>query len=212
MKDKAKGLIKFDPLLVIGRDWLPSVHNNDPAFYDYAFGVSAYISSDKPKKGKPLEYSYHWSGHFNIGLASARIHLHNINGDVECKELENKLIVIKEQIAAFLKEHRARMKTPAKKELNVRQWLNPLDTHYTGYISYQVREDGGGMMTIADCSRSLHWYLDVWKDEKGKLMDVDYLNKHIKQVEALAKGVNKAIGAIQQLRKFFDREMESDGN
>lgn len=211
MENLAKGSVKFDPLLVIGRDWLPSIYNSDPAFYDYAFGVSAIVAEDKPKKGKDLVYNYHWTGHLNIGLASARIHLHNVNCDVGCQEIEKKLVLVKEQIDAFIKEHKARLKTPAKKELNVRQWLNPANTHYTGYISYQLREDGGGMLVLADCSRSLHWYLDVWRDEKGKLQDQEYLEKTLKQVDSLSKGINKAIGAIQQLRKFFEREMESDG-
>lgn len=212
MENLGKGSIKFDPLLVMGRDFIPPVWQQDTGFYDYAFGVNAYVADDQPKKKQDLVYVYNWTGHINICLGSARIHLHNPENDVGLVGQEEKMLKIKGALELFLKEHKARLKTPGKKDLNVREWLNNGEgTHYTGYLMYQLRKDGGGMFGVADCHKTLHWWIDVWRDEKGKLQVDDSREKTLKQMDTLAKGLGKAIAAIQQLRKFFEREMESDG-
>lgn len=211
MDNLAKGSVKFDPLLVIGRDFIPPVWKQDTGFYDYAVGVNAYVAEEKPKKGKDLVYTYHWTGHINICIGAARIHLHNQLDDAGLFKQEAKMLKIKEALEAFIKEHKARLKTAGKKDLNVREWLNNGDSHYTGYYMYQLRKDGGGMFGVADCHKTLHWWIDAWYNEKGKLEPDESRDKSIKQMDTLAKGLGKAIGAIQQLRKFFERELESDG-
>lgn len=208
MDKLAKGTVKFDTLTVMGRDFIPPVYNHDTGFYDYAFSVEAFVSNHKPKKGQgDLIYGYLWSGHINICLGSARVHLHNREGDFGLAAMEEKLNIVKDNIDFFLKEHKARIKTPAKKVLNHRVWLNGADTRYTGHTAYELQENGSGVYSIADCHKAIQWWVDVYHNPNGKLMADPSREKTLAQLEVLSKGLDKAVKAIIGLRKFFEREL-----
>lgn len=211
MDKYTKGTVKFDNLLVMGRDFVDPAYKADTGFYDYAFSVEAYTDwADPPKKGKPKAEVVHyaWTGHINICVGSARIHLHSPDHDYGLVKQEKKLALLKEKLDHFVAEYKKRIKTPAKKHLVERTWLNEGNTHFTGYTSSKLDENGDGLFVIADCHKAIHWWVYVWLDDKGKIVKDTSRDKLIKQLEDLSKGLGKALKAIDQLRKFFDRELD----
>lgn len=211
MDKYAKGTVKFDNLLVMGRDFLEGAYKTDTGFYDYAFSVVSIADfSETPKKSKVKSevIQYHWMGHINICVGSARIHLHSPDHDHGLVKQEKKLSLLKEKLDQFVTEYKKRIKTPAKKALVERTWLNDGNSHFTGYTSSKLDENGDGVFVVADCHKAIHWWLYVWLDEKGKIVKDESRDKTIKQLEDLSKGLGKALKAIDQLRKFFDRELD----
>jgi hypothetical protein len=210
MSKYTKGTVNFDPLIVLGKDFLHGPYKSATTAFEYAFEVKPFLSKAKQKKGEPEKYDYTWSGHFNLIMNSIRIHLHQPADDHGLVDQEQKLNMAKEKLDFFLKEIKTRYKTPAKGSMQERHWLNKLDSGYTGYVALNIDENGGGTFSIADCHKTIIYWCDVWLDPLGKPMKSDDARTNtIKSLEGLSKGLGRAIKAIQELRKFFERELES---
>lgn len=201
------GTVNFDPLTVFGRDFMTSVHKADLNAFDYAFSVKPHLSNEKRKKDAPQTYTYHWTGHFNLLADKTRIHLHNPSQDPGLYRQERKMQLIKEQVDFYIAETKRRLKKEGDKELNLKLWLNDETSKYTGYIFYSIEKDGSGKFAIADCHRSIYFWIDNWQVRMPE--DDRNRNKTLKLMEDLSKGLNKALKAVAELRKFFDRELEA---
>ena len=211
MSKYTKGTVNFDTLIVMGKDFIHPPYKSYTNAFEYAFEVKPFMSKGKPKKSEPEKYDYKWSGHFNLIMNSLRIHLHQPDDDHGLVDQEQKLSMAKEKLDFFLKEIKTRYKTPAKDSMQERHWLNKLDSGYTGYVALNIDKEGGGTFSIADCHKSIIYWCDVWFDpvtNKASKKDEPRDNT-IKSLEGLSKGLGKAIKAIQELRKFFERELES---
>jgi hypothetical protein len=204
-KEYEEGTVVFDPLMVVGKDFV-SGSGIDTHYFDYAYTVTPVMSQKKRKKGDPEHFRYDWNGYLNIGL-KYRIHLHNIEPDVGLVEQEAKLQLLKDTLDEFLKEFRARLKTPGKKDLVVKNWLNPETSRYTSFAAYNLDKNGNGSFSISDCHKSNVIWVYTVRDDSGKVRGGHYSTKEIQTLEEVSKGVGKSIRAIQQLRKFFEREV-----
>lgn len=204
-KEYAEGNVLFDPLMVVGKDFIssPGVQTH---YFDYAYNVTPLISRKKRKKGDPEHYDYEWSGYLNIGLA-VRLHIHNIEPDVGLVKQEEKLVVLKETIDEFIKEFKARLKEVGKKDLHIKKWLNPPDSRYTSYVAYNLDKSGAGSVSISDCHRTNIIWVYMSRDDNGKVRGQQYSTKEIQTLEELSKGIGRSIKAVQQVRKFFEREV-----
>lgn len=202
-KEYEEGNVLFDPLTVMGKDFIISDSFNT-RYFDYAYSVEAALSKEKRKKGDPERYNYFWGGHINLGL-EVKLHLHNLEPDPGLVQQEAKLTTLKDTIDEFVKEFKVRLKAIGKKDLHVKRWLNPPDTRYTSYVAYSLLKDGEGSISISDCHRSNVDWVYIFRDDNGKVRS--HSNKVIQSLEELSKGLGKSIKAIQQLRKFFEREV-----
>lgn len=205
VKPYKDGSVLFDPLLVIGKEFISSC-GIQTHYYDYSFGVTPFLSAAKRKKGAPEHYEYDWSGYINIGL-DARMHIHNQDNDIGLFLTETKFQLLKDSLEDFVKEFKTRMKTPAKKQVSVKTWLNPMDSRFTGYISYNLDENGNGNLSISDCHKANVMWFYVTRDDAGRVRGKGWSSREVQVVEDLIKGINKAIKGIQSLRKFFEREV-----
>jgi hypothetical protein len=168
------------------------------------------MSEKKTKKGQPIDYRYVWEGHFNLIFNGTRIHLHSQAEDRGLEKQEEKLQLAKDKLDFFLKQIKLRYKTPAKKFIRERHWLNDIASGYTGYVSINIDEIGGGTFALADCHKSIMVWCDVWLDDKGQAVKKDpSRDQAIKSLESISKSLGRAIKAIQELRKFFQRELEN---
>ena len=214
MPNYAEGTVNFDQITVMSKEFIVGSHRLDVAYYDYVLEVHPVISPKRRKKGEPELYNYHWSGHLNIGKNSSRIHLHPKDGDIGLVEFEQKVAVLRDKIQFFLDEQNARFKTPAKKALTDRTWLNDGDTHYTGYVAIHLDKNGCGTLAFADCHRSLVYWVGSYMVDDDTVVDkkdpaTKAAQKHLKELVA---GLTKVIKAIQTTRSFFERELESSDN
>lgn len=203
MNKHGEGTVCFDNIVVLGKEFTSDPNPLSTSYWDYCFSAAAVINpAKKRKKGDPEEYTYDWSGHLNIGVGNVKIHLHNIDGDVSLVKQEAKLQLLQDTFKEFIKLYKGWGKEP-KKPVNVRRWLNPEDSRYTGMVAYNIAADGTSTLSFADCHKTIVIWLPF---TEGGTRDA-YGAKLVKQVEDLAKGVGKAITGIHQLRKFFEREV-----
>ena len=208
MKGYDKGTVCFDQLIVMGREFFASRYGPYPSFYDYVFSVNPYMSTlKKRKKGDPEHYLYEWSGYINICCEGKSIHLHNVDGDIKLLKQEAKIALLKQTIEEFLKELKAWSKDPDRKEVFVRKWLNPDDSRYTGYVTYHFEKNGAASLSFADCHKSIITWVYSHTDENNVPLKNNVDKALVKHLEELCKGLGKAISAIQNLRKFFEREV-----
>jgi hypothetical protein len=211
MDNYKDGTVLFDRITVLGRDFVHPPHRDQLCAFDFAFSVKPHMSKAKTKKGAPVKYEYEWEGHFNLTVGASRIRLHNWHPDNGLLEFEAKLTMIKEKIDLFLKEIKTRLKSNAKEHHSERHWLNKPETNYTGYLAFNADKEGGGAFSIADCHRTVVIWFEVCVDQNGKVLGNDRLRTDsIKCLESMGKGFTRAIKAIQELRKFFARELEAD--
>lgn len=209
MENYKDGTAMFDRITVLGKDFVGGCYKDDLAVYNYGFDVKPYHSGGKKKKNAPEKYDYRWEGFFNMMFNGVRIRLHPVLDDHGLVEMEQKLELLKEKMLFFTKELKARRKANAKKELYDKQWLNKNDTPYSGYVHSTIHKDGGGNLAVADCHKAIHWWADTYLDNKGKPIFDEHYEKTLKSIEEFAKGAGRAVKAIQELRKFFARELES---
>jgi len=226
MEKQRQGTVMFETILVMGRDFLPPEYRETTGFFDYALSVEAYFDTaprkrivvlingveKKEKVKEGTKVNYHWSGHFNLTQSRTRVHLHNPEGDVGLYKLEAKLKLLRQHLNTFLSEHKTRSKKPAKDELIVKKWLNEGETHFTGHVTYKLDRRGNGHFAFADCHRALHWWVDLYHDEDGKpdKHSYEYVGKTLKTLETIGKGIDKSLKGIEDLRKFFERELEDE--
>lgn len=203
MNKYGEGSVLFDNLVVLGKEFTTDPNPLSTSYWDYCFSVSCAINGlKKRKKGAPEEYLYDWTGHLNIGVGNVKIHLHNIDGDVGLVKQEAKLQLLQDTLKECIKLYKTWGKEP-KDPVNVKLWLNPEDSRYTGLVAYSIAADGTGTVSIGDCHKTIVIWLYVpYTGSKD-----GYTTKLIKQVEDIGKGAGKAIAGIQQLRKFFEREV-----
>lgn len=207
MRNYDKGNVCFDTLTVVGREFVASANSLATCYWDYAFSVDCVMDRDQPKKkSKGIEhYVYDWTGHLNIGMDNKRVHLHNMDDDVGLVNQEAKLQLLHDTLKEFLKLYKDWGKVEKRKPVVVKHWLNPPESRYTGMVSYSMAADGTGTVSIGDCQNTIViWVYMPYKQNGGK---DTYVSKIVKQIDEYAKGASKAIGAIQQLRKFFEREV-----
>lgn len=210
-KEYEKGTVLFDRITVMGKDFLPSSKNANH-YYGYVVEVNPYLNKDvKRKKGDPEQYDYNWNGHININLGR-KVHLHSHDipmdkNDIGLVDFENKLVLFKETIKDFIKEYKARLKEPAKKDVTVKKWLNNPNDRFTSYIAYFLDKEGSGTISFSSCDTIQLIWIFVDRDEKGKAYKDQLSFVEIKAFEELCKGIDKNINAIKQLRKFFEREV-----
>lgn len=204
-KEYEEGNVVFDPIMVVGKDFI-SGSGVDTHYFDYVFSVTPMMSQKKRKKGDPEHFNYVWSGYLNIGLKH-RIHLHNIEPDVGLVQQEGKLQLLKDTLDGFLKEFKARLKVPGKKDLTVKNWLNPETSRYTSYVAYNLDKNGNGCISISDCHKTNIIWVYTVRDDNGKVRGQHYSTKEIQTLEELSKGVGRSVKAVQQIRKFFEREV-----
>jgi hypothetical protein len=201
MKGYDKGTVCFDQLTVIGREFVSTTNPLATSYWDYCFTASCRISDEKRKKGAPENYNYSWDGHLNIGIDGVRVHLHNIDDDVGLVKQESKLQLLQDTLKEFLKLYKGWGKEE-KDPVVAKHWLNPEDSRYTGLVSYNLERNGTGSVSIGDCHKTIVIWVPV--PYAGRH---DLANRSAKQIDELVKGVGKAIAAIHQLRKFFEREV-----
>lgn len=205
MKGYDKGNVAFDNLTVVGREFISSPNPLATSYWDYAFSVTCMVDDAPRKKKDPESYVYSWGGHLNIGVDTSRIHLHNMEEDVGLVNQEAKFQLLHDTLKEFIKLYKDWGKVEKRDPIAVKHWLNPLDSRFTGMVSYSLAADGTGTVSIADCHKTIVlWVYIPYKQVTAK---DGYSNKVIKQIEELAKGAGKAVTAIQQLRKFFEREV-----
>jgi hypothetical protein len=209
MDNYKDGIVSFDRITVLGKDFVTGAYKDDLAVYNYAFDVKPFVANGKKKKGAAEKYTYHWDGFFNMMVNSTRIRLHPIKDDYGLVEMEKKLELLKEKMQFFVKELKERRKTPAKGDRYDKQWLNRPESPYSGYVHLTMYKDGSGNLAVADCHKAIHWWLEGWLDDKGRMNFDDAYNTSLKSIEEFARGLGKACKAIQELRKFFARELES---
>lgn len=209
MDNYKDGTVTFDRITVLGKDFVSGSYKDDLAVYNFAFDVNPYIVGGKKKKGGAETYEYRWEGFFNMVFNSIRIRLHPVDGDVGLVEMEKKLELLKEKMLFFVKELKARRKVNAKKDLFDKQWLNKPDCPYSGYVHSTIYKDGSGTLAVADCHKAIHWWCDVYADGKGKPIFDEHYERSMRSIEEFARGLGKACKAIQELRKFFARELEA---
>lgn len=208
MRNYDKGNVCFDTLTVVGREFFSSVNPLATCYWDYAFSVNCVMDRHPPKgKTKGIEhYVYDWTGHLNIGTDNKRIHLHNMDDDVGLVAQEGKLQLLHDTLKEFLKLYKDWGKVEKRKPVVVKHWLNPPESHYTGMVSYSITAHGSGTVSIGDCHNTIVFWLDAPLKQAITAKNT-YVPKVVKQIEDLTKGTGKAVGAIQQLRKFFEREV-----
>jgi len=214
MANYAEGTVNFDQIVVMSKEFIAGPDRLDVSYYDYVLEVRPIMSQQRRKKGDPEHYNYIWSGHLNIGKNNSRIHLHPKEGDVGLVEFEQKITILRDKIQLFLDEQNARFKTPAKKQLTDRTWLNEGDTHYTGYVAIHLDKNGCGTLSFADCHRSLVYWVGTYMVDDDTVVDkkdpaTKLAQKHLKE---LVTGLGKVIKAIQTIRSFFERELDSSDN
>lgn len=210
MDNYKDGTVMFDRITVLGKDFVAGCFRDNLAVFQYAFDVKPSLAGGKKKKNAPEKYDYHWEGFFNMIFNNTRIRLHPIPDDYGLFEMEDKLELLKEKMQFFVKERRAHRKNPAKDDHYDRQWLNKPNSPYSAHVHLAMLKDGSGNLSVADCHRSIHWYLTTWVDDKGKTLFDEQYDLTLKSIEDFARGVGKACKAIQELRKFFARELEAE--
>lgn len=206
MKNYDKGTVCFDMITVMGREFVTNPNPLSTCYWDYAFSATCVMDPTKPKKKKGVEhYMYGWGGHLNIGIDGKRVHLHNIDDDYGLIKQESKLLLLHDTLKEFIKLYKDWGKEENREAVAVKHWLNPPDSRYTGMVSYSLAADGTGQVSIGDCHNTIViWVYMPWRQNSSR---DSHDHKIIKQIEDLAKGASKAVGAIQQLRKFFEREV-----
>lgn len=211
MDNYKEGTVSFDRITVLGKDIVTGSYKDDLAVYNFAFDVKPFVSGGKKKKKGGLEkYEYYWDGYFNMMVNNTRIRLHPVKNDYGLFEMEKKLELLKEKMSFFTKELRARRKVNAKGDRFDKQWLNHHDTPYSGYVHLTMYKDGSGNIAVADCHKAIHWWLESWTDEKGKAIYDENYDLSLKSIDDFVRGLGKGVKAIQELRKFFARELESE--
>jgi len=196
------GNILFDRISVLSKSFINATFIPDLSFYAYSMWVNPWLEPQaNRKKGDPELYRYNWNGSFTL-FTLVRITLHTNNEDIGLVLLEKKLVLLKEVLEEVNKEWRKRYVKPnAESPLTRREWLNPETSAYGGYIAYDLAEDGQGSIRIADCQRVNTIYLNSKEFNSGMAL------KEVKDISELITGVDKAIKAIHQTRKFFEREV-----
>lgn len=207
MKGYDKGTVCFDTLTVVGREFVSSQNPLSTCYWDYAFSASCVMDRDPPKKkSKGIEhYVYDWTGHLNLGMDGRRVHLHNMDFDTGLVEQEAKLQLLHDTLKEFIKLYKDWGKVEKREPVAVKHWLNPPSSRFTGMVAYSIAADGTGTVSIGDCHNTI--VIWVYASYKQAGVKDTYTAKIIKQIDEYAKGAAKAIGAIQQLRKFFEREV-----
>jgi hypothetical protein len=209
MDNYKDGVVSFDRITVLGRDFVTGSYKDDLAVFNYAFDVKPFVTSNKKKKNAPEKYTYQWEGYFNMMVNSTRIRLHPVKDDHGLFEMEKKLELAREKMVAFVKECKERRKVNAKGDRYDKQWLNRPETPYSGYVHSTMYKNGSGNLAVADCHKTIHWWLEAWEDEKGKTVYDSTYDHTLKSIDDFARGLGKACKAIQELRKFFSRELEA---
>lgn len=198
-----KGGVLFDRLTVMGREFVTTTDPLETCYWDYIFEVSPYLSKEPKKKKADPVYDYNWGGHINIGVDKSKIHLHAMEDDYGLVHQEAKLKIIQDTIKEFIKLYKGWGKEE-KEPVAVRKWLNPEESHFTGKVAYHLNKNGSGGFSIGDCHKTIVIWVYLPFSMVGPKNE---FQRVIKQLEEIAKGAGKAIGAIQQLRKFFEREL-----
>jgi len=206
MKGYDKGTVCFDTLTVLGREFVTNPNPLSTCYWDYVFTANCMLDGTKPKKKGGIEhYMYGWAGHLNIGVDGKRVHLHNMDDDVGLINQEAKLQLLHDTLKEFIKNYKEWAKEENRMPLSIKHWLNPPDSRFTGMVSYSLAADGTGTVSIGDCHNTIViWVYIPYKSVSAK---DGYSQKIIKQIEELAKGASRAVAAIKQLRKFFEREV-----
>lgn len=123
-----------------------------------------------------------WTGGLTLRINNTSIHLHTVNSgqDVGYVLFKNKLELLVKQITIFLEEFEKYRYVKPKKlpELKEhRYWLNGTahgEIPFTGYVAWNIGskndtlEGVEPMFTIADCQRSIRWWLYLGKGEWTK--------------------------------------------
>ena len=201
------GPILFDPLTVMGRDFLGIKDKVNINAFEYAFSVAPRVANTERKKGQPLQYAYSWNGHFNLVVGRNRVHFHTPHDDPGLYLQEKKLQSLKDHMDFFTSEARRRLKKAGGEEMIARHWLNPEALKSTAYVYYNITEEGSGTIAIADCHHSIQFWIDAPVTRSP--IETEHTTNGIKAIEDISKGLNKALKAIAELRKFFARELES---
>ena len=196
------GTILFDRISVLSKSFINATFIPDLSFYAYSMWVNPLLEPQATrKKGEPELYRYNWNGSFTL-FTLVRITLHTNNEDIGLVLLEKKLTLLKEVLEEANKEWRKRYAKPGVDgPVTRREWLNPETSAYGGYVAYDLTEDGQGSLRIADCQRVNAIYFNSKEYNDGKAL------KEVKDISELIAGVDKAIKAIHQTRKFFEREV-----
>lgn len=196
------GNVLFDRISVLSKSFINATFIPDLSFYAYSMWVNPWLEPQaNRKKGEPELYRYNWNGSFTL-FTLVRITLHTNNEDIGLVLLEKKLTLLKEVLEEANKEWRKRYAKPnTEGPLTRREWLNPETSAYGGYAAYDLTEDGQGSIRIADCQRVNTIYFNSKEFNSGMAL------KEVKDISELIAGVDKAIKAIHQTRKFFEREV-----
>ena len=205
-------------ILELHREFLPSPET-EPDMDSVSFTASVNAWKHLPKGEEEEKINFNWTANFFIRVGNTTVCLHNIIDDTKLVLMEQKLKTLREAILFFVKEVTQRCKKPGGEYLEKREWLNPpeTDSKYTGYYFYCISPDGSSRFYLADCQRTIHFWLDNYHKDKlivGERVSrkpISPYNKHqLLKLKAIANGLGRCIRSIHTLRKRFkDGEVQT---
>ena len=187
----------MDTLLLTFKRFVQDVLSND--INAVFFSTSAKV---RPVN-KAGEQKIIWQGHFLLRYGNTLIRLHSHEVDENLDQLEEKLNSLKEDIDHFLTEQKARLKRKAADILIKREWLNHERHHtpHTGYYFYRIDEIGHASFSLADCHRTVFFYLDVYSHEtKKERGNYPYHQNTRKCLQDISESLAECISKIHELR------------
>jgi len=200
-------------LLELKKEWLPSItylHDEmsaDCTFYNMSISP-AFKQARYDREGnmiEPGQRRFRWGASFNIRYGNTTIRLHSDEHDEGLVRFSNKLTLVRDAIRYVVKECRNRVKNPGEyPEEQKRFWLNENipETPYTGYCFYEITAKGGGKFYVADCTRSIHLWLDYYGPYTDSFMEktqISNLESKWAWLEGLAKSLENALASVKKL-------------
>lgn len=194
-----------DTLLSSHREFLPVIYKQNE-LGSIGFSISCTVGRNIVNDVE--ERKYYWDSFFNIRPDSKpSITLHNISGDTDLLLMEQKLLLLKEGIESFCSTVKKKIENPEDKETFYhRVWLNPEEANsdYTGYLFYRIESDGNSRFFLADCSKSLNFWLDVY--EKPSINTTAL--KTLEVLLSIAKVISLWVTKVEEMRIKNNKRME----
>lgn len=191
-----------ESLLELYKEFLPVVNRADN-MDAVSFSMGAYAHKVWDDEERVV---ISWDTHFNIRTGNTMITIHSIPNDVGLIHTEIKMLLLREGIETFVKEVKLRMRKPAQESMYRREWLNPqeLGADFTGYFFYNIEPSGSARFFIADCHRTLNFWIEVASDNRFHMPGQKrnyYAKKQLDVISAIGKAIGTWLNRLKKLRK-----------